>query len=369
MDVILNDNNKMPSLGFGTWHLAGEKGIEVFKTAIKLGYRCFDTAEAYGNESELGIAINECIRDGLIKREDVFIATKINPHNPIGYNNTIKAFNNSLERLNLDYIDLYMIHWPNLVVDDSWKNLNAETWRAMEDLQKQGKIRSLGISNFMIHHIKTLLNTARILPAINQINFNPTWQQRELIKYCNEKNIQVVAWAPVVRIKDWNKKILNQVAEKYNKSVPQICLRYCLQNNVIPLSCSKNPDHMKENLSVTEFSINQEDMKILDTLNSHPWDHDSQPDCLYEIFRQRELLSQKKHVIKEAFYLFNFFKILQIIRKSENCVLFLLFGIIPLLKFKNINEQKTKCYFFGIIRIGTIRRKVQTTYTPQLPVY
>ena len=367
---ILNDGNKMPFPGFGTWHIVGNEGIQVFKAAIMSGFRHFDTAEAYNNEKELGIAINQCIQDGIIKREDLFVTTKINPHNPIGYSNTLKAFENSLKRLGLDYVDLYLIHWPNLVEDDSWKNLNAQTWRAMEELKMQGKISSLGVSNFMIHHLEELLKTAKIMPSVNQINHNPTWQQKELVEYCKQKGIQCAGWAPIVRIKPWNKEVFTRVSEKYNKSIPQICLRYCIQKGVVPISSSKKPDHMRENLDIMNFEISSEDMNLLDSLNSHPWDHDSQPDCLYEIFRLREKLSEKKIIEKECFYLFNFIKLIEIKNISNKKKACLLFGKIPILQLVRKNQGESyKCYIFNFIRVGTFKQKSHIEFTRQLPVY
>jgi len=164
-EIKLSNGNIIPVMGFGTWELTGETGVEAIIEAIKCGYRHIDTAQAYNNEEEVGKAVNHCINEGIVKREDLYISSKLNFFKPIGYKNTIKAVYESLEKLKLDYIDTYLIHWPNLTIDDSWKYLNASTWKALEDLHKQGLIKNIGVSNFMIHHLEELLKTAEIMAA------------------------------------------------------------------------------------------------------------------------------------------------------------------------------------------------------------
>lgn len=366
--ITLNNGMQIAQIGFGTWYLQDEDSVDVIKNAIKSGYRIIDTAQAYNNEEIVGKAVNECINEGIVTRKDLFISSKINPHNPIGYQEAINAVESTLKKMNLDYIDLYMIHWPNLVEDDSWKKLNAETWRGFEKMVEDGKLKSIGVSNFMIHHLEELLKTAKIKPVIDQLNLNPTWQQKEVVEFCEKNDIICQAWAPLVRIKPWNEKILNDVAKKYNKSVSQICLRWCVQKGFVPLTKTHSIEHMKENLNIFDFSIEKEDVEYLDSLNSHPWDHDSQPDCLYEIFRLRELLSRETVVTKEKFLLFGF---LPIYNKKINpkTQVYSLFKVLPILKIKRINDNKTKYYLFNFIYIGKKYVDAKVTTSRQLPRY
>ncbi len=364
--ITLNNGIQIAQIGFGTWHLQDKDSIDVIKNAIKLGYRIIDTAQAYNNEEIVGRAINECINEGIIKRKDLFISSKINPHYPIGYAEAINAVESTLKKMNLDYIDLYMIHWPNLVEDDSWKTLNAETWRGFEKMVEDGKLKSIGVSNFMIHHLEEILKIAKIKPVINQLNLNPTWQQREVVDFCKKNNIICQAWAPLVRIKHWNNKILNEVATKYDKSVQQICLKWCIQKGFVPLTKTHSVEHMKENLNIFDFEMQKEDIEYLDSLNSHPWDHDSQPDCLYEIFRLRELLSEKEILTKEKIYFLG----LHIINKKvfNDRQVYYLFNIIPLISFKEVNKTKKYIYLFGI-KIGKINQYYISKKEEHLPKY
>lgn len=366
--ITLNNGVQIAQIGFGTWYLQDDNDVEIIKNAIKMGYRIIDTAQAYGNEEIVGKAINEAINEGIVKREELFISSKINPHNKIGYDEAIAAVNSSLKKMNLDYIDLYMIHWPNLVEDDSWKSLNRQAWCGFEKMVEMGKLKSIGVSNFMIHHLEELLKTAKIKPVINQLNLNPTWQQKEVVDFCKRNNIICQAWAPIVRVKQWNSIILNEVATKYQKSIPQICLKWCIQKGFTPLTKTRNVEHMKENLNIFDFEISNEDIKYLDSLNSHPWDHDSQPDCLYEIFRLREIISQRVTPIEEKFILLGF---LPIYRKNINkqCNIYSLFNLFPVLKIKNINSHKTKYYLFNFIYIGKKYIKTKVTISKQLPTY
>ena len=364
---LLNNGIKIEDIGFGTWYLKGNEGKEVIKNAIKVGYRIIDTAQAYNNEEIVGQAINECIQESIVKRQDLFITSKINPHLPIGYDAAINAVNQSLAKMNLDYIDLYLIHWPNLVEDDSWKYLNAKTWQGFEKMVTEGKLKSIGVSNFMIHHLEELLKTATIKPSINQLNLNPTWQQKEVVKFCHDNNILCEAWAPLVRIKPWNLKTLETIAKKYKKTIAQICLRWCLQKGFIPLTKSHQVEHMIENINIFNFEIEKEDIDYLDELNSHPWDHDSQPDCLYEIFRLREQLTKKEIILKEKFYFLGIHFANKKILNNKN--VYLLFNILPLFSIKKVNETKKYIYLFNLLKIGKIIKKTKTKYEKFLPTY
>lgn len=253
--VKLINNIEIPTIGFGTYKLGNEdQTIDSIKDALNLGYRHIDTASFYGNEKFIGKAINE----SKIKREDLFITTKLwqDSH---GYDNTIKAFYDSIEKLGVDYLDLYLIHWPT--------EENSETWRALEDLYDEGKIKSIGVCNFKIGHLEDLKKTARIMPMVNQIEVHPGYTKKETIEYCINNNIQVVAWSPIMRGKLSNNDKMIYLSKKYNKSITQIILRWHIQNSIIPIPKSSNKSRMKENIDIFDFLIDFEDLKIIDSLN------------------------------------------------------------------------------------------------------
>ena len=253
--VKLINNIEIPTIGFGTYKLGNEdQTIDSIKDALNLGYRHIDTASFYGNEKFIGKAINE----SKIKREDLFITTKLwqDSH---GYDNTIKAFYDSIEKLGIDYLDLYLIHWPT--------KENSETWRALEDLYNEGKIKAIGVCNFKIGHLEELKKTARIMPMVNQIEVHPGYTKKETIEYCIKNNIQVVAWSPIMRGKLSNNDKMIYLSKKYNKSITQIILKWHIQNNIIPIPKSSNKSRMKENIDIFDFSIDIEDLKIIDSLN------------------------------------------------------------------------------------------------------
>lgn len=253
----LINNIEIPTIGFGTYKLGNEEeSIASIKKALELGYRHIDTASFYGNEEFIGKAI----KNSKIRREDIFLATKLwqDSH---GYENTINAFYESIKKLKVDYLDLYLIHWPT-------KN-NSETWRALEDLYNEGKIKAIGVCNFKIGHLEELKKTARITPMINQIEIHPGYTRKEIIEYCIKNNIQVVAWSPIMRGKLLDNDKMINLSKKYNKSITQIILRWHIQNNIIPIPKSSNKFRMKENIEIFDFVIEPEDLKIIDSLNSN----------------------------------------------------------------------------------------------------
>lgn len=253
--VRLINNIEIPTIGFGTYKLGNEEeAIASIKNALELGYRHIDTASFYGNEEFIGKAI----KDYKIKREDIFLVTKLwqDSH---GYDNAIKAFYESIEKLGIDYLDLYLIHWPT--------KENSETWRALEDLYNEGKIKAIGVCNFKIGHLEDLKKTAKIMPMINQIEIHPGYTKKDIIEYCIKNNIQVVAWSPIMRGKLSNNDKMIYLSKKYNKSITQIILRWHIQNSIIPIPKSSNKSRMKENIDIFDFSIDFEDLKIIDSLN------------------------------------------------------------------------------------------------------
>ncbi|WP_313579087.1 aldo/keto reductase [Chishuiella sp.] len=255
--IKLNDGNIIPPIGFGTYKATEQEGIESVKQALKNGYRLLDGAARYENEEAVGKGIKE---SGL-SREDVFITTKVWREH-LGYEETKKAFYTSLKQLGLDYIDLYLIHWPANYKNfgDNWKKVNADTWRALEDLQEEGKIKSIGVSNFLVEHLEALLETAKVIPAINQIEFHPGYWQQEVKEYCDNKNIIVEAWSPFARGRVFNNELLQKIAEKHKKSIPQICLKWCLQHHVIPIPKSTTVDRIIDNIDIFDFELTEKEM-------------------------------------------------------------------------------------------------------------
>lgn len=254
--IKLNNGTYIPSIGFGTSLVTGEECIKIIKTAIQAGYRHIDTASAYKNEEEIGKAIKQ----SEIHRKELFITSKV-WKDSMGYENTLKSFENTLKNLDLEYVDLFLVHWPKNNDD----NLNIETWRALEKIYKEGKAKAIGVSNFLKHHLEIILNNCDVAPAVNQIEFHPGLVRKETIDFCKEKNIVLEAWAPLGKGKMLSNEILLNIAKKYNKSVAQLCLKWCLENEVIPLPKSENMERMRQNLDLFDFQISQED---IDTINN-----------------------------------------------------------------------------------------------------
>ena len=234
---VLSNGIKIPSIGFGTYKSGdNNETAEIVKYALECGYRQIDTASFYGNE----VGIGNAIKESKVKREDIFLVTKL-WNDDHGYDKTIEAFNNSLKRLQVEYLDLYLIHWPN--------KLNAETWRAFEDLYKAGKIKAIGVSNFKPHHLEALMKT-EVKPMVNQIEFHPGFMQEETVKYCRDNGILVEAWSPLGTGRMLTNPDLQEIASHYGKSVAQICIRWCIQHDVLPLPKSVTPSRIEENSNV-----------------------------------------------------------------------------------------------------------------------
>lgn len=261
---FLNNGAKMPTIGFGTWQTPdGDVAKNSVIDAINAGYRLIDTAAAYGNEESVGKGIKE----SGINRYDLFVTTKL-WNDKHGYQETIQAIDESLEKLGLDYLDLYLIHWPNpKAVRDHWAELNAESWLAMEDQYKAGKLRAIGVSNFRREHMDELLKTASIRPAVNQIYLNPSDMQEDVVSYNNELNILSEAYSPLGTGGLIGNKTVSEVAEHYGKTPAQVLLRWSLQYQFAPLPKSVHTDRIKENVDIFDFVIDEEDMKTLDGLH------------------------------------------------------------------------------------------------------
>lgn len=262
---------EIPSIAFGTWKISDENICrKSVKYALECGYRHIDAARIYNNEIFVGKGISEFLKENPnIKREDLFITTKV-WNSDQGYEETLKAFEASLERLNLDYIDLYLIHWPNT------KNMATtfETWKALEKLYNDKKVRAIGVCNFEKHHLEELEQISTVTPMVNQIEIHPYNQQLELRKYCESKNIIIESWSPLIQ-GNVNDTLIVELAEKYKKSPAQIILKWHLQNWLLPLPKSITPSRIKENREL-DFVLTKEDMEKINSLNknerlgSHP---------------------------------------------------------------------------------------------------
>lgn len=261
LNITLNNGIEMPQIGFGVWQVEdGEEVINSVKKAIEVGYRLIDTAAVYKNEEGVG----EAIRQARIPREELFITTKVWNADQ-GYEATLKAFDTSMEKLGLEYLDLYLIHWP-MPDNDNY----VDTYKAMEKLYNDGKIRAIGVCNFHIPHIKRLLNECTIKPTVNQIECHPFLSQTEIREFCSEHNIYVEAWSPLMQGGEVlkNEVVLN-IAKKYDKTPAQLVIRWHLQNNVIVIPKSVTPNRIESNFDVFDFELSNEDMDKIYQLNSN----------------------------------------------------------------------------------------------------
>jgi diketogulonate reductase-like aldo/keto reductase len=261
-----NDTYKLPNgveipcLGFGTWQTPdGETAVQSVRCAIDAGYTHIDTAQAYGNEASVGKAI----RLSGVPRKDLFITTKLWNTNH-SYDLTMRSFNESMDKLGLDYLDLFLIHWPNpIAFRDRWEQANAESWKAMEELVDAGRIRAIGVSNFLPHHLDALLKTARIIPQVNQIRLCPGDTQEETVAYCRERQMVIEAYSPLGTGRIFDVPEMQELAKKYGRSIAQICIRWSLQRGYLPLPKSVTPSRIQENLKVFDFALTDEDVQLI----------------------------------------------------------------------------------------------------------
>ena len=263
-NIELYNGILMPEIGLGTWKApTGKVTVEAVKAAIECGYTHIDCAAIYGNEKEVGLGIKESNVD----RKNLFITSKL--WNDVrGYQETIDAFNKTLDDLQLDYLDLYLIHWPRpMKYHDNYIEKNIESWKAMEDLYKQGKIKAIGVSNFKVHHMEKIMENCEIKPMVNQIEFHPSCLEKEIRDFCKKENIVVTGYSPLANGKVFECKELVEFSEKYGVSIAQLCIRYALQHNVTPLVKSVTKERIKANLNVN-FVISDEDMEKIDKITT-----------------------------------------------------------------------------------------------------
>lgn len=265
----LHNGVKIPSIGLGTFLTPdGQTAIDSVKYAIQIGYRHIDAAARYDNEISVGQGIKEGIAESGITREDLFITSKV-WNTKRGYHSTLEAFEKTLNELALDYLDLYLIHWPASSNQfENWEEINLETWRAMTELYQKGKIKSIGVSNFMPHHLEALMKT-EVKPMVNQIEFHPGMMQQETVTYCKQNQIQVEAWSPLGRGRLFDHPTLKALSEKYHKSIAQICIKWCIEHDVLPLPKSVTASRLEENFNVFDFTLSSEDIEAIDALGDY----------------------------------------------------------------------------------------------------
>ena len=256
--IVLNDGVAMPLLGFGTYQIAsGGRCERAVAHALHRGYRHIDTAALYGNEADVGRAVLSC---GL-PRTDIFVATKL-WNSDQGYDSTLRAFDRSLSRLGLDVIDLYLIHWP-----ESGRRL--ESWRAMAEIRKGGRCRSIGVSNFTVKHLEELLRSSDVVPSVNQVEFSPFLYQRDLLEYCERKGIRLVAYCPLTRGDKLAHRVVTGIARTHRKTSAQVLLRWALQHRVAVIPHSVHRERIDENAALYDFELTREEMTALDRLDEN----------------------------------------------------------------------------------------------------
>ncbi len=267
----LSDGSKLPKIGFGTYNEEFMDNKDVILKAIDCGYRFFDTASLYETERSLGNALSE----SGIDRSEVIIETKL-WIDEMGADNVGKAFERSLNRLQTDYVDIYMIHWPRRTGDENedWKALDLETWQAMEKLVEQGKVKRLGLSNFLPHHLKNILEGCRIRPVVDQLELHPGYSQEKAVAYCKENGLIPMAWSPLGRGREnatIGNAILVRLSERYKKSIQQINLRFLLQKGILPIPKASTPEHMRSNMDVFDFELSEDDVSMLSCMPQTAW--------------------------------------------------------------------------------------------------
>lgn len=254
----LNNGLRIPQLGYGVWKVPNDEVTVAVEQALEAEYRLIDTAKVYGNEHGVGDALS----NSNVSREDLFITTKL-ANADQGYENTLKAFDESLEKLGLDYVDLYLIHWPTPKYDTY-----VETYKALEKIYKDGRAKAIGVCNFDIEHLQRIMDECEVTPAVNQVECHPYLQQKELKQFCMEHNIQLEAYSPLMNgTKVMQNDIIQEIADKYSKTPAQVILRWHLQSDVVVIPKTVRPSRMKENYDVFDFELSQADMNQVATLD------------------------------------------------------------------------------------------------------
>jgi diketogulonate reductase-like aldo/keto reductase len=260
--TTLHNGVEMPWFGLGVFKVEdGAELVEAVKAAIKNGYRSIDTAAIYDNETGVGQGIREAMVEYNVAREELFVTSKVwNPD--LGYESTLAAYETTLQKLGLDYLDLYLIHWP---VEGKFQ----EAWRALETLYKDGRVKAIGVSNFQIHHLETLMKDAVVKPMVNQVELHPQLTQKELIEYGKKQGIQIEAWSPLMQGQLLEHPVLKEIADKHNKSIAQVILRWDLQHGIVTIPKSTKEQRIIENSDVFDFVLSEEELAQIDALNQN----------------------------------------------------------------------------------------------------
>lgn len=254
--VTLHNGVKMPQLGFGVFKVKnGTETVESVKKALEAGYRHIDTAAIYGNEEGVG----QAIRESGIPREELFITSKV-WNTEQGFEKTLQAYEDSLERLGTEYLDLYLIHWPGT---DKY----IDTWKALEKLYTDSRVRAIGVSNFHVHHLENLMKHTELKPVINQIELHPRLSQLEIREYCKKHDIKVEAWGPLGQGNLIDEPTINHIADKHGKTAAQVMIRWHLQNDIVVIPKSVTPSRIVENTQVFDFELSLDEMNQIDSLN------------------------------------------------------------------------------------------------------
>ena len=269
--ITLNNGLRIPPIGFGAFHAQWGNNMVPIRMAIEEGYRFFDTASLYETEKYVAQAIAE----SGIPRSEIIIETKL-WFDELGYKNAWIALDKSLKRLKTDYIDLYLIHWPRQSgdPDEDWRTLDLETWRAMEEMYKKGIVRAIGVSNFLPHHLRNILENCDIKPAVDQLELHPGYSQEAAVAYCKANDIQPIAWSPFGRgrVNDTiGNGLIALLADKYDKSIQQISLRFLLQKGILPIPKASSKIHLQENLDVFDFELTEDEISMISCMPQTAW--------------------------------------------------------------------------------------------------
>lgn len=257
--IILNNQTKIPGMGLGVFQIPTDQTASVVKEGILKGYRLIDTAQIYDNEIGTGLGIKAALETGDISREDLFVTSKV-WNNHLSYDETLRAYDESLTRLGLDYLDLYLIHWPG-------NHAYLESWRALEHLYQEGKIKAIGVSNFQVEHLETLLKETNIVPVVNQVELHPKLAQKELREFCAKHNIKIQAWSPLMQGKLLDHPVIVEMAKKHGVSAAQIILRWDVQQEILLVVKSVKPERIESNAALFDFILSDEEMATLNALN------------------------------------------------------------------------------------------------------
>ena len=260
---LLSNGVKIACIGYGTWQTpAGDVARDSVVAALQCGYRHIDTATAYGNEASVG----EGLRLSGVKREEIFLTTK-QWTDVRGYEKTVEAGEKALKALGTDYIDLYLVHWPAVQkYSAQWQELNAATWKGFEKLYKDGKVRAIGVSNFLPEHLAALKQQCEIPPMVDQVEFHPGYIQKDVLDYCNQNNIRMEAWSPLGSGRMLANPLLNEIGAAHGKSAAQVCVRYAIELGVVPLPKSVHAERLAANADVFDFSLTAEELAALNAM-------------------------------------------------------------------------------------------------------